>query len=166
MKTPEFWINLWSQSGAFDLIDTTAEAAELIEAIQKDALSSLLPQTTDQEELEMAKAIAENERIRADQLEEKLQWMKERWHESRRYLRAANKGAERNALALQLAMVRVHEMGRRSDITIEKRAWEWLSLADDGLRLRMGELTAQEIRTCRAMLRAILGTHELAKQKP
>jgi hypothetical protein len=37
-------------------------------------------------------------------------------------------------------------------------AWEWLALSDDGFRLRMGECTAQEIRTCRAMLRAILAT--------
>ena len=37
-------------------------------------------------------------------------------------------------------------------------AWEWLALSDSDFRLRMGECTAQEIRTCRAMLRAILET--------
>jgi hypothetical protein len=37
-------------------------------------------------------------------------------------------------------------------------AWDWLALSDSDFRLRMGECTAQEIRTCRAMLRAILGS--------
>jgi hypothetical protein len=32
---------------------------------------------------------------------------------------------------------------------------EWANLTDDGLRLRCGELTAQEIRTVRAVLRAL-----------
>lgn len=36
------------------------------------------------------------------------------------------------------------------------RLREWHGLTDDGLRLRLGELTAQEIRTVRAVLNAIL----------
>jgi hypothetical protein len=37
----------------------------------------------------------------------------------------------------------------------EDRLSEWLNLTDAGLRLRCGELTAQEIRTVRAVLNAI-----------
>lgn len=38
-----------------------------------------------------------------------------------------------------------------------RRAVEWHGLTDDGLRLRLGEVTAQEIRTVRAVLNAIMG---------
>lgn len=37
-----------------------------------------------------------------------------------------------------------------------RRATDWHSLTDADLRLRLGELTAQEIRTVRAVLNAIL----------
>jgi hypothetical protein len=36
---------------------------------------------------------------------------------------------------------------------------EWVNLTDAGLRLRCGELTAQEIRTVRAVLRAVDNSH-------
>jgi hypothetical protein len=42
---------------------------------------------------------------------------------------------------------------------IEDRLNEWLNLTDAGLRLRCGELTAQEIRTVRAVLNAIAGSN-------
>lgn len=35
--------------------------------------------------------------------------------------------------------------------------FEWYRLTDSGLRLRMGELTAQEIRSIRAVLNNIVG---------
>lgn len=35
--------------------------------------------------------------------------------------------------------------------------FEWYWLSDSGLRLRMGELTAQEIRSIRAVLNSIVG---------
>lgn len=35
--------------------------------------------------------------------------------------------------------------------------FEWYQLSDSGLRLRMGELTAQEIRSIRAVLNSIVG---------
>lgn len=38
-----------------------------------------------------------------------------------------------------------------------RRAVEWHGLTDEGLRLRLGEMTAQEIRTVRAVLNAIAG---------
>ena len=43
-----------------------------------------------------------NERIRADQLYDQMMKMQDKWHEARRYLRAANKGAEKNSIALKL----------------------------------------------------------------
>lgn len=43
---------------------------------------------------------------------------------------------------------------------IEKSLHEWLALTDAGLRLRCGEMTAQEIRTVRAVLKAIASTPE------
>jgi len=38
----------------------------------------------------------------------------------------------------------------------QRRVIDWRSQSDEGLRLRCGELTAQEIRTVRAVLSAIL----------
>jgi hypothetical protein len=38
----------------------------------------------------------------------------------------------------------------------QRRVIDWRSQSDDGLRLRCGELTTQEIRTIRAVLTAIL----------
>jgi hypothetical protein len=35
--------------------------------------------------------------------------------------------------------------------------FEWYNLTDSGLRLRCGELTAQEVRTIRAVLNSIVG---------
>jgi hypothetical protein len=39
-----------------------------------------------------------------------------------------------------------------------RHAIDWSLLSDEGLRLRCGELTAQEIRTIRAVIKAILDT--------
>ena len=41
------------------------------------------------------------------------------------------------------------------------RVEEWGALSDAGLRLRCGELSAQEIRTVRAVLNAILDNNKL-----
>ena len=38
----------------------------------------------------------------------------------------------------------------------QRRVIDWRSQSDEGLRLRCGELTSQEIRTVRAVLHAIL----------
>lgn len=45
-----------------------------------------------------------------------------------------------------------------------KRAIEWLLLSDEGLRLRLGELSASEIRTVRAVLGAITSKTWLMKK--
>lgn len=51
---------------------------------------------------ETYRLIAMNERIRADQLYDQMMKMQDKWHKARRYLRAANKGAEKNSIALKL----------------------------------------------------------------
>jgi len=55
---------------------------------------------------ETYRLIAMNERIRADQLYDQMMAMRHKWHEARRLLRAANKGAERNAKALELVTLK------------------------------------------------------------
>ena len=40
MKTAEEWIDEYSQSGPFDLIDDTKTATALVHAIQDDAIAS------------------------------------------------------------------------------------------------------------------------------
>ena len=40
-------------------------------------------------------------------------------------------------------------------LSIRERINEWIALSDDAMRLRCGEMTAQEIRTVRAVLNAI-----------
>lgn len=43
-----------------------------------------------------------------------------------------------------------------------RRVIDWLELSDQGLRLRCGDLTAQEIRTIRAVLNAIVSPNAIA----
>ena len=102
MKTPLFWVDLWSHKKHFDLIGTYGEAIELVEAIQKDALSDPMVQISDQQEIELNKDIARQMEKTIERLQTELAEMRRKWHESRRYLRAANKGAERNAQVMQL----------------------------------------------------------------
>jgi hypothetical protein len=64
----------------------------------------------------------------------------------------------RKYIKLKLSSVEVDEME-----AVHSRCWEWLHMSDSELRLRMGELTAQEIRNCRAMLRPIIGSHAYLK---
>ena len=45
---------------------------------------------------------------------------------------------------------------------IQRRVIDWRDQSDEGLRLRCGELTAQEIRSIRAVLNAILPTNDQA----
>lgn len=42
----------------------------------------------------------------------------------------------------------------------QRRVIDWQLQSDEGLRLRCGELTSQEIRTIRAVLSAILPTNK------
>jgi hypothetical protein len=45
------------------------------------------------------------------------------------------------------------------DESMAARAWEWAHMTDAEMRLRGGEMTAQEIRTVRAVLKHITGYH-------
>ena len=94
------------------------------------------------------------------------EYYREKWLECRRHLRAANKGAERNAVALELAVRRnssreTHE--RHIRLMEEKRhetiVWNWLTKPDEDFRLRFGELTAQDLRNLRALLKEMLGNN-------
>jgi len=50
-----------------------------------------------------------------------------------------------------------HPVGEQPNPALtHRRAAEWHGLTDAGLRLRLGEMTAQEIRTVRAVLNAIM----------
>ena len=89
---------------------------------------------------------------------------REKWLECRRHLRAANKGAERNAVALQLAVrrnVSGETHARHMRLLEEKRhetiVWNWLVMPDEDFRLKFGELTAQDLRNMRALLKSMLG---------
>jgi len=64
----------------------------------------------------------------------------------------------RKYIKLKLSSVEVDDME-----AMHSRCWEWLNMSDSELRLRMGELTAQEIRTCRAMLKSIIGSDAYLK---
>lgn len=171
MKPAEEWVSAiysesWSQTGSEQW---TQLWPRHVEAIQTDAIEAANPPLTNQQELELAHSIADNERIRADQLHDQLVKMREKWLEARRYLRAANKGAERNAQALGLAVARAgrvaandREQVRRKEAEHQTIVWNWLLLSDEDLRLKLGELSAQEIRSIRTALKAMLGTRLLS----
>ena len=79
---------------------------QFIEYVQRDALNSPFANTTDQEELEMAHDVNENLGYQIELLTDEVAYYKAKWHEARRYLRAANRGAERNHMVAQLATER------------------------------------------------------------
>ena len=92
---------------------------------------------------------------------------------TRKFLADANRGAQVNShinqsLAGQLNVARrdIAELNERlidrrqtlmaESMQTQRRVIDWKSQSDEGLRLRCGELTSQEIRTIRAVLTAIL----------
>jgi hypothetical protein len=110
MKTPMNWLleshkfdNEWHDK------DFKLKWLELIEAIQLDALGTAILKNSDKE-LANARAIASNERIRANQLHEEMMKWREKYHEARRYLRQANKGAERNNMVMRLQAQTINKM--------------------------------------------------------
>jgi hypothetical protein len=105
MKTPQEW-QIFFFEHQMHHASYPVPPIEFIELVQKDALSDPMASATDQQELEMARSIAINERIRADQLYEEMMKMKDKWHKTRHHLRAANKGAYRNALIAELATLK------------------------------------------------------------
>jgi hypothetical protein len=109
MKTPYEWEQEALNTPGF-LTSDYRISWEFIEAIQRDALSDPMVQTTDQQELEMAEQIAFNHRILVDELRDELSKMRAKWHETRRYLRQANKGAERNNMVMRLQAETIHNL--------------------------------------------------------
>jgi hypothetical protein len=101
MKTPEEWraeyLHNARQHG-----ETMADLEQFIVAIQRDALNSPFANTTDQKELELAHDVNENLGYQIELLTDEVAYYKAKWHEARRYLRAANKGAERNNQVMRL----------------------------------------------------------------
>ena len=98
------------------------------------------------------------------------EYYREKWLEARRHLRAANKGAERNAQALGLAVARAGRIAandralvRRNEAEHQTIVWNWLLMSDDEYRLKCGELSAQDLRNIRAVLKAMLGTRILSR---
>jgi len=164
MKTPEEWKReiLAMPAGLPSIL-------EIIESIQHDALSDPLTSTTDQQELDMANECAANEHIRADQLFDEMVRMRAKWHECRRYLRAANKGAERNAKALALAQDNYWKMvdsdkrwKERDAYKHEVIVWNWLLMTDGELENKLCTTFTQEKATAiRKLLKAMLGTKVL-----
>lgn len=165
MKTPFQWSAHWHQLG----LNARPDGFQgFIEAIQRDALSDHSDQTGDLQEASIQKEFRKKVQQENRRLVDEVERYRLKWLEARKHLRAANKGAERSAIAMQLAHARVRNYwlsDKRSEEkekhSMETKVWEWLSLSDEDLRLRMGELTSQEIRNCRALLRALIGTKKL-----
>ena len=125
-----------------------------------------LKQTSDDiDRMELVPDIPENLEYQLQVRTQELAEMREKWHEARKHLRAANKGAERNAQALALATTRYWDY-RDSDRRYKQRdennhktvVWNWLLMSDDEYRLKCGELSSQDLRNIRAVLKAMLGT--------
>jgi hypothetical protein len=110
MRTPKQWVHIWSQSKASNLINSILEGEQIVEAIQKEALSNAMTKISDKKELETAQTIISNQRIQNDFLNQEVIKWREKYHEARRYLRQANKGAERNNLIIQLQSEQIKKL--------------------------------------------------------
>lgn len=149
MKTPEEWVEDLKDHPDCKFPSTTLMSMDfckaLVEAIQRDASDDL--------------------KLEVRRLNHNIEVYKERWHQARRYLRAANKGAQRNAEALALCQERYWDL-ITSDNRLKERdlnnhktiVWNWLLMSDDEYRLKFGELSAQDLRNIRAVLKAMLET--------
>ena len=126
----------------------------------------MLKQTSENfNQIELMEDIAENLEYQLEIRTQELAEMREKWHEARKHLRAANKGAERNAKALEYFATRYWDLVK-SDRRVKERdenahktvVWNWLCMSDDDYRLKCGELSSQDLRNIRAVLKAMLGT--------
>ncbi len=100
MKTPEEWIQHYQVN---PITNPSIEAdLKFIEDIQRDALSDSMAQTTLEQDRRINEGIEESKDLKIQRLERNIEVYRERWHECRRYLRAANKGAERNNMVMRL----------------------------------------------------------------
>lgn len=100
MKTPQEWSAHWNQ---LKLNATPNGLNRFIEDIQRDALAS--PDCGDAAALQSVQVLLDV--ANASAMEYRRKWL-----EARKHLRAANKGAERNAIAMQLAVKRGLDMAQ------------------------------------------------------
>ena len=123
-----------------------------------------LKQTSDDiDRMELVPDIIEDIEYQLQVRTEELAEMREKWHEARKHLRAANKGAERNAQALALATTRYWDY-RDSERREKKRdennhktvVWNWLLLSDEEMAKKVGSI--EDVTAYRHMLKALLGT--------
>ena len=96
-------------------------------------------------------------------LEEQIAALKAKLVEQRSYLRAANRGAERNHTALQLAIARYHNTinsdkrwNERDERDHQTLVWNWLLLSDEEISKKLGYMA--DTASCRALLKAMLGS--------
>lgn len=144
---------------------------QFIESVQRDALSSPMADTTAQQEFEMTKGQCEKLEMDVEYWKAEVERMRVKWHEARRYLRAANKGAQRNAEALALCQNRYWEMissdkrWKERDINNHKTiVWNWLVRSDQDLTDKIGRsVTPEQLMVCREMLKAMLDTSLLKR---
>jgi hypothetical protein len=150
MKTPEEWIEELKEHPDCKTVNSSLIGPLFIEAIQRDAIEHL--HNNDMPESEIWKDMYEEMRLK--------------WHEARRYLRAANKGAQRNAEALALCQNRYWDM-----VTSDKRykerdtnqhktvVWNWMMMSDEDFRRKFGDpITNEHIYAFRILLKEMLGT--------
>lgn len=120
MKTPSEWAREWCHPPTYTRTISRAEFEVLIEAIQRDALSDIMADTTAQEEFEITKATCEKLEMDVEFWKSELEKMRLKWHEARRYLRAANRGAERNAMVMKIQSQDISRLLKRIE-QLEKR---------------------------------------------
>lgn len=165
MKNTYEWLSAifgYDRKGFLELSEPAFR--QVIEAIQKDALSDCMADTTAQQEFEMTRDMCNKLEDNVETWKEMYEEMRSKWLESRRYLRAANKGAERNHAALQLAVTRYHESinsdrrwKQRDEFTHKTVVWNWLLLSDEEIAQK-ADCEVSSVHTCRKLLKAMLGT--------
>lgn len=111
MKTPEEWVKEWfNPNRANPHKDQGDFLPTIIKDIQKDALSGPMARTTDEQEMSFLRNAFKESEEEIKRITYNCEVYKERWHETRKHLRKANKGAERNAIALQLSARICHDL--------------------------------------------------------
>lgn len=162
MKTPHGWKLEFQEN----LENFETDYVAMIEAIQRDALTDTMADTTAQQEWEMTKSMCEKLEENIEFWKAEVEKMRQKWLEARRYLRAANKGAQRNAEALALCQNRywdlvVSDKRRKERDTNQHKTivWNWMMLSDEDFRRKFGDpITNEHIYAFRILLKEMLGT--------
>lgn len=160
MKTPYEW----KLEFEANLENFETDYVAMIEAIQCDALTDPMASTNAEQEISILKDACNQLEAKNARLENELERLREKLRERKHYLRAANKGAERNAEALQLATRQywdmVHSDKRWKDRDQHKHetiVWNWLLLADVEL-CEKANISLLDVGAARSLLKAMLGT--------